>query len=67
MKKKLEREKFGDVHNRWVDAVKLVEDLVLSCNGNSIEVCIYILFQKLLQKLEKGSECYPEWTDVLKE
>lgn len=46
--------------------MKLVEDLALnSVDANSIEICIYILLKKLLDRLEKESEYYPEWTDVL--
>lgn len=36
-KKKIEKEKFGEIHNRWLEAVKLVEDLALnSVDANSI-------------------------------
>lgn len=36
-KKKIDKQKFGDIHNRWFEAVKLVEDIALSSvDPNSI-------------------------------
>lgn len=41
------------MHSRWLDAVKLIEDLALnSVDANSIEVCIYILLKKLLERID---------------
>lgn len=54
------------MHNRWLDAVKLIEDLALnSVDANSIEVCIYILLKKLLERIDHEAQHYPQWTDVL--
>lgn len=36
-----------------------------SSDPNSVEICIYILLNKLLIRLDQESENYPEWTDVL--
>jgi hypothetical protein len=45
-----------------------VEDLALnSADANSVEICIYILLGKLLERVERDSEFYPEWAEALAE